>query len=144
MGCQLQMGHKPQRLVHRQVAELVDGQISYRYRQQLLPQPPAVAGGAGALGHQVLQIPLAAVAVGLPVAALQVVDNPLKGLIQCPLAPGLVVVEGEFFPFGAVEDDVQHLRRQLFYGGVQLKFELFGQGVKVHPADAVSPDVVPA
>ena len=140
---QLQMVHEVQRLVDGQVTELVDGQSAHRHRQQLLPQPPAVAGGTGTLGHQLLQIPFAAVAVGLPIAALQVVQDPLKGLVQGALAPRLVVVEGQLFPLGAVEDDVHDLRRELFHRRVQPEVKLLGQGVKVHPADAVPTDVVP-
>ena len=81
--------------------------------------------------------------MGLPVAALQVVQNPLKGLVQGALAPGLVVVEGQLFPLGAVEDDVHDLRRELFHRCIQPEVELLGQGVKVHPTDAVPADVVP-
>ena len=79
----------------------------------------------------------------LPVAALHVVADALKGLPQHPLAPGLVIVELQVLPLGAVEDNVPDLRRQVPPGGGELEAVLLGQGVKIHAADAVPPDVVP-
>ena len=85
----------------------------------LLFQPPALAGGAGALGHQLLQLPLAGVALSLLIAALHVVADALEGLVQHALSPGLVIVELQLFPLGAVEDDVPGLVGQGFPGLLQ-------------------------
>ena len=64
--------------------------------------------------------------------------------MQGALAPGLVIVEGKLLPPGAVEDHIHYLRGQVLHRGVQLEAVLFGQGVKVHPGDAVGLDVAPA
>ena len=139
-----QFFHKVQGLGDALAAVAVDVQPAHSDGQRLPLQPPALAGGAGALGHALLQLPLHGVGLGLPVAALQVVDNALEGLVQGALAPGLVVAEGELLPLGAVEDHVQHLVRQLLHRVGELEAVLFRQGVEVHPGDAVRLDVVPA
>ena len=126
------------------MAVAVDIQPSHSDGQGLLFQPAPLAGGAGALGHTLLQLPLHTVGLGLPIAALQIGDDALKGLVQGALAPGLVIVEGQLFPARAVEDNVQHLLRQVLDGGVQLELIFLGQCVKVHPGDSVRLDVVPA
>ena len=143
-GIELQLVNKRQCFVHTLAAVGVDVQPAHGDGQGLLLQALALTGGTGALGHALLQLPLHGVGLGLPVAPLQIVDNALKGLVQGTLAPGLVVVEGELLPIGAVQNDVQHLFGQILDGGVQLEFILFGQGVKVHPGDAIGLDVVPA
>ena len=99
---------------------------------------------AGALAHALLDLPLHGVGLGLPVAALQIVHDALKGLIERPLAPGLIVVEGELLAPGSIEDDVQHLGGELFHRVGELEAVLGGQGVEIHPGDAVGLDIVPA
>ena len=141
---QLQMVHKVQGLGHRLAAEGVNVQPAHCDGQGLLPQAAALTGRAGALAHAVLQLPAHGVGLGLLVPALQVVADPLKGLVQGALAPGLVIVEGELLPPGAVEDHVHHLGGQVLRRGVQLEAVLFGQSVEVHPGDAVGLDVAPA
>ena len=54
----------------------------------LLPQAAALTGGAGALAHALLQLPAHGVGLGLLIPALQVVADPLKGLVQGAPAPG--------------------------------------------------------
>ena len=103
-----------------------------------------MAGRAGALAHAVLQVLLAGVGLGLGVAALQVVADALKGLVEDALAPGLVVVELQLLALGAVEDDVPGLGGEVLPGGVQGETVLLGQGLEVHPGDAVRADGVPA
>ena len=67
-----QLLHKIQGLGDALAAEAVDIQAAHRDGQRLLFQPPPLAGGTGALGHALLQLPLHGVGLGLPVAALQV------------------------------------------------------------------------
>ena len=141
---QLQVLDEVQGLGHRLAAEVVDVDAPHRDRQGLLPQPLAAAVGAGALAHALLQLPAHGVALGLLVAALQVVDDALEGLHQGALAVGPVIGELELLPLGAVEDDVQHLRRQVLHRGGELEAVLLGQGLEVHPGDGVPLDVVPA
>src|SRR5699024_9773204 len=84
------------------------------------------------------------VRLGLLIAAFQVVDNSLKGLVQNSLAPGLVVVNGELFALGAVQNDVEHFGGELFNGVGEVEVVFGGQGLKVHPGNAVRLDVVPS
>ena len=104
-----------QGLVHRLFTEVVDGDVSHGDRQSLPLQAFAVAVRTRALAHAVLNLPLHGVRLGLPVAALQVVDDALKGLVQGALAPGLVVVQLQLLPLGAIQDDVQHLRGEFLH-----------------------------
>ena len=143
-GIQLQMLHKVQGIADALAAIAVDVQPAHGDGQGLPLQPAAPAGGAGALAHALLQLPLHAVRLGLPIAALQIVHDALKGLIQGPLAPGLVIVQRQLLPPGAVQDHVHDLFRQVFYRGVQLELIFLGQGIEVHPGDAVPLHVVPA
>ena len=53
-------------------------------------------------------------------------------------------MEGQLLPLGAVQDHVQHLRRQVLHGGIQFELILFRQSLEVHPGDAVGFDVAPA
>ena len=135
----------PLELVHYgQAGQSIDVLVAHGDGQGLLFQPLALAGGAGALRHQLLQLPFAGVGLGLPPAALDVVADAFEGLVQHTLAPGLVVVELQLLPAGAVEDDLTDLLRQGVPGLRQGEVILFGQRLKVHPGDAVAPDIVPA
>ena len=116
---------KCQGLVHRLLAELVDGAAPHGDRQGFPLEPFALTGGAGALAHALLNLPLHGVGLGLPVAALQVVYDALKGLVQRALAPRLVVIQGQLFPLGAIENDVHHLAGQLFHRVGELELVLF-------------------
>ena len=138
------MLHPIQFVCYALAGEGVDVQPSHGDGQGLLAQPPALAGGAGALAHHLLQLFLAGVGLGLLEAALNIVADALKGLVQRALAPGLVIVQLQLFPLGAVEDDVFHLCGKLLPGGVQGEMVFLGQSVEVHPGDAVGADIPPA
>ena len=133
-----------QGVVYRFAAEFVDVDASYRDGQGLLPQTLAAAVGAGTLAHAVLQLPAGGIGLGLPVAPFQIVADALKGLHQGALAVLPLVGELQLFSPGAVEDHIQHLGGQFLHRGGQLELVLLGQGVEIHPGDAVSLDVVPA
>ena len=141
---QLQPVHPLELVHHGHAGQGVDVLVSHSHRQGLLFQPLALAVRAGALGHRLLQLPLAGVGLCLLIPALHVVADALKGLVQHALAPGLVVVELQLLPAGAVEDDAAHLLRQRLPGVCQGEVIFLRQGVEVHPGDAVPPDVVPA
>jgi hypothetical protein len=85
--------HEPQGLGHRQRGEIIDAAAAYRHRQALHLQPPALAHRAGALAHDLLQLPAGGLGLGVPVTAFHVVADALEGLAEGALAPGLVVVE---------------------------------------------------
>ena len=141
---QLQPVHPLELVHHGHPGQGVDVLVPHGHRQGLLLQPLSLTGGTGALGHQLLQLPLAGIGLGLLVAALHVVADALKGLIQHALAPGLVVVELQLLPAGAVEDGAPHVLRQGLPGVGEGEVVFLRQGVEVHPGDAVPPDVVPA
>ena len=144
LGRELQPAYEVQGLGHRHLTEVVDADAAHGDGQGLFPQSLAAAVGAGALGHAVLQLPAHGVGLGLPIAALQIVDHALKGLVQGALALGAVVGELQLLPFGAVEDDVQHLGGQILHRGGELEAVLLGQRLKIHAGDGVPLHVVPA
>ena len=136
--------HKFQGLGHRLGGKPVDGLAPHRHRQRFRFEPLALAVGTGHLAHQLLQLPAGGVRLSLPVAALHVGDDALKGLVEYPLAVGPVIFQTKLFPFCSVEDHVHDLVRQLPHRGFQIKVIFFRQGVEIHPGDAVPPDIVPA
>ena len=142
-GGQGQGVEKFQLPVHRQLRGLHNGQVPYRYRQGLGPQAAALTRRARALGHELLDLPLAGVGLGFLIPALHVVGDALEGLIQGAPAPGLVIVQLQLLALGAVEDDVPHLLRQLGHRGLQGEVIGLGQGLEIHAADAVGADGVP-
>ena len=99
-----------QALCHREVGKLRNAQAPYRHRQDLLPEAAAAAGGTGDLRHALLDLGAHGLTLGLHIPALQVKRHALKGLVEGALSPLLIVVEGQLFPLGTVEDGVQGLR----------------------------------
>ena len=82
--------------------------------------------------------------MGLLVPAGQIVDNPLKGLLQSAPAVAAIVLQFQFFSLGAVEQGIHSLGRELLQGCIQGKTEFPAQGLVVHPADGVVFRVAPA
>ena len=64
--------------------------------------------------------------------------------MQNALALGLVVGQIQLFSVGAVKNDLPDLRAQLFHRVTEGEMIFLGEGVEVHPGDAVTPDIVPA
>ncbi|MPM10219.1 hypothetical protein SDC9_56547 [bioreactor metagenome] len=122
----------------------MDGNAAHGDRQGFPLEALPAAVGAGMLAHAVFQFPAHGVRLGLTVPSLQIVADPFKGLMENPLPTGLVVVQSQFFALGAVEDHVNHLFGQFSHGGGQAKMIPPGEGVEIHPRDAVALDVVPA
>ena len=141
---QCQAVHPHESVLYGEGGELVDILLPHRHRQGFLPQTAALTVRAGTLAHQLLQLLPAGVGLGLLIAALDVVADALKGLLQNALAPGLVIVQLQGFPLGAVEDDVFRLIAETVPRLSQGKLVLFTQSVEVHPGNAVPPNVVPA
>ena len=71
--CQGQMIHKIQGVGDGFVAEFVDIQVPYGHCQGLLFQPAALAGGAGALTHALLQLLPGGIGLGFGEPPLHVV-----------------------------------------------------------------------
>ena len=141
---QCQAVHPDKCILHGEGGELVDVLLPHRDRQGFLPQTAALTVRAGTLAHQLLQLLPAGVGLGLLIAALDVVADALKGLLQNTLAPGLVIVQLQCLPLGAVENDVFRLIAEAVPRLRQGKLVLFAQSVEVHPGNTVPPDVVPA
>ena len=111
---------------HRHGGEVVDADAPHRHRQGLRLQPLAAAGGTGAVPHVLLDLLAHGFRLGLVVPALEIVHHALKGLMQHPLAPLLLVVELQGLPLGTKEDHLPGLLLQVLPGGVQLKVVLLG------------------
>ena len=96
-------------------------------RQALGPQPRALAVRAGLLGHVALD-PLAhAVRVGLVVAPLEVVDDPLEAhAVRAPSPEAVRVVDLVALAAGAVEEDLAVLVGELLPGGVDVDAVVLG------------------
>ena len=141
---QCQAVHPDKCILHGEGGELVDVLLPHRDRQGFLPQTAALTVRAGTLTHQLLQLFPAGIGLSLLIAALDVVADALKGLLQNTLAPGLVIVQLQCLPLGAVEDDVFRLIAETVPRLRQGKLVLFAQSIEVHPGNTVSPDIVPA
>ena len=102
------------------VAVLGDADPADLDREALRPQPRALAVGAGLLGHVALDPLAVGLRVGLLVAALQVVDDPLEAdLVGAAAAEAVGVGDLVALAAGAVEED-------LFLGFLQLRPGLVG------------------
>ena len=114
----------------RQQAELVDVEPPDRHRQRGRLQPGSVAGRAGPVGHVLLDLGAHVVGVGLPVAPLQVGDDPLEDGHVAALEPGPVDVRDvEPLALGAVEEDVPHLLGQVGPGRGHVDLVALGDGL---------------
>ena len=141
---QCQAVHPHESVLYGEGGELIDVLLSHRDRQGFLPQTAALTVRTGALAHQLLQLLPAGIGLGLLIAALNVVADALKGLLQNALAPGLVIVQLQCLPLGAVEDDVFRLIAETVPRLRQGKLVLFAQSIEVHPGNTIPSDVVPA
>ena len=136
--------HKVERVDHGFFAIVTDAKSADRDGEGFAPQSLAAATGAGALAHAALELFAHAVALRFLIAALQVGDHALKGLIQNALAARLVVLEFQLFPLRAIQDDVHDLFGEFFHRIAEGEVVLFRQRFKIHARDAVAADVVPA
>ena len=99
--------------VDRQQAQLVDVEPSHRHRQSRRLQPGSVAGRARPVGHVLLDLVPHVLGVGLPIASLQVRDDPFEDGHVAALEPRPVDVRHvQPLALGAVEEDILDLLRQ--------------------------------
>ena len=141
---QLKGIHKIQSLHHSEAAEFRQPQSSHSDCPGHIRQPVPMTAGAGGGGHTLLQLLAHGVGGCLPVAALQVGDDPLEGLLQNPHAGTPVVGHLQLLPLGAVEDDVLGLLRQGGKGFRQGEMIFLSQGVKIHAKNGICAHAVPA
>ena len=113
-------------------------------QKSIMPTPPAVALGAGGSRHALLQLLPGGVGLGFPEPAGNVVENALKGLLQHAHTVAPVVGHAQFFPFGAVENDVHYVLRQIFHRLRQGKMIFLRQRLKIHTEDGIRPGALPA
>src|SRR5262249_30031243 len=91
----------------RELAVLGDAEPSDLDREALRPQPGAMALRARLLGHIALDPLAVGLRVGLFVAALEVVDDPLEAdLVRAAAAEAVGVADQVAFLAGAVEEDL--------------------------------------
>ena len=133
-----------QGLGNRHVAEIHDGQPAHGDGQGLFFQALAAAVRAGVLAHILLVLLAHALALCVPVAALDVVYQTLKGLLEHALAARGIVLQLERLAVRAVHDDVQGLLGQVLDRRCQLEVVFLREGVIVHLGDAVALGVAPA
>ena len=103
-----------------------------------------MALGTGRGGHAFLQLLPGGVGLGLPEPAGNVVENALKGLLQHAHAAAPVIAHAQLFPFGAVEDHVHYVLRQIFHRLRQGKMIFLRQRFKIHTEDGIRPGALPA
>ena len=136
--------HKVQLVFNRQVSELRDVKPAHCHRQHFFFQSPAAALRAGRFGHTALYVLLHGGALAFVVAAVQVVGDALKGLVQHAGAPAAIKSKLQRLSVGAVHDNVYGGFGQLSHRGGQLEAVFFRQRVKIHFGNAVASYIVPA
>ena len=99
--------------------QLIDIFVPHRHRQGGGLQPLPMAGGAGGHPHKGLVLCFQGVLAGLPVAALQVLEQPVKGHLIGVQPPLSLVGHRYLLPICAVFNDMLHLRRIVPVGSVQ-------------------------
>lgn len=129
---QLEVVEEVEHPIDAQVGQVGDVFLPHRDSERLLFEPLSVAARAVDAAHIVGDFLFGILAVALLITPLQVVDDPLKRRV---VAAGAVVVGAghpDFFPFGAVEDDVDRFLGQVLERGVERKAVVLGEALKVH------------
>ena len=103
------MVDKVQGLYHREVGKLRDAHAPHRDGEGGFFEPPSPAVGAAYLRHAFLNVRAHGGALGLPVAALEIVHDALKVPLDDAIAVVALILELEGFPPGAVENGVHGL-----------------------------------
>ena len=100
--------------------------------QRFLFQPGALAGGAGHDIHVLFQVLPHLIRIAFPPAPLQVVQHPFEFLVVGMPAPAVLLPpELHLFPFGAVEDDVLRLLRELSERGADIEIIALARASRV-------------
>ena len=147
-GChialQTEVVHKVQLVPDAHAAEIHNADSANGNRAGNVAEAVAAALGTGGRGHAFLQLLPGRVGLGLPVAAGDIVQDALKGLLQHTHAVAPVVGHPQLFPPGAIEDHIQSFPGQLLHGNRQGEMVLLGQGLEVHPEDGIGSGALPA
>ncbi len=96
---------------------------------RLFPQPATAAAGAGLVGDVFGELFAHRVGLGLPVAALHVVQDPLERVLaHHHIATVVHVTKLHVAAPGAAQDHLLHLGRQILPGRLQIEVVVLGQG----------------
>ena len=144
IALQLQPVHKVQLVPDAHAAEIHDANAPYRHRPGNVRKPVAAALGTGSAGHTFLQLLPGGIGLGLLVAAGDVVENALKGLLDHAHAVAPVVGHPQLLAPGAVENHIHGLRGQLLHRGGKGKVIFLGQCLKIHTENGIRADTLPA
>ena len=144
IALQLQFIHKLQLVLDAHGAEFHDAHAAYGDSPGNVRKPLAAALGTGGGGHTFLQLLPGGVGLRLLIAAGNIVQNALPGLLQHTHAVAPVVGHPQLLSLGSVEDDVHHFPAERFHRGRQGEVVFLGQSLKVHPEDGICPGAAPA
>ncbi len=105
--------------------ELVDAEPAHPDGERLGPQPRALALGAGAQRHVLLDLLARPVRVRLAIAPLEVRDDALEGRgVRAPPSVAVAVRDVDALAVRAVQEAVPHVVRQVLPGGVAVDLPL--------------------
>ena len=141
---QLEILHEFQLLPNTHAAEVHNTNAAHRDSLGHGGKPVAATAGAGCRGHAFFQFFSGGIGLSLPIPAGDVIQDSLKGLLQNAHAVAPIVGHAELLSLGAVQDDVHHIPRQLFYRNGEGKVIFLGQCLKIHPEDGVGSGTLPA
>ncbi len=82
--------------------------------------------------------------MGLPVLPLQVGNYAFKGSHKAAAAVPSLIPYLDFFASGSIKDQIQMFLVQIFYGSVDGKAVMLGQGLIIHLGDCAVKGFVPA
>ncbi len=128
---QLHLLEPLERPMRRQGAEVLDSRSRDEHRARLGAQAGAAAHRTGSQRHELLDLLPRPLRVGLPVAPLQVPDDPLEPGRVGP-APAIAVAVGDLdrLAVGAVEEQLALVLGQLFPRRVQIHAVAFGDRLR--------------
>ncbi len=141
---ELQLVHEFQLLRDRHFAEIHDAHAADGHGEADVGQALAMALGTGTLGHAGFQLAAHGVRLRFLKAALDVVHDALKRALERAAAVGAVIVDGEVFPFCAVQDGVDGLLRQVADGLGEREVIFSCQRLEIHPGDGIVLQRAPA
>jgi len=141
---QFQLFNERQRVLHGFFRKIRDIDTADRHREAFRPQTLACAFRAGHLRHMGLQLLLHPVALRFPVAALQIIENPLKIGVVFTLTVLHLAHHTDFLTFGAVQQDIDNFRRQLAHRRIQGKAVMRRQRLVIHLGNGAAIGVAPA
>ena len=143
IALQMQFIHKGQRLADAHAAEIHNADAAHGHRPGNIRKPVAATMGAGCAGHAFFQFLPGRVGLSVPIAAGNVVEDALKGLLQHAHTIAAIIGHAQFFLAGSVEDHLHGLRRQGLHRRGQGETIFLCQGFKIHAENGIRPGTLP-